>query len=182
MSQRPFEMVYIDLVNFAKIKSGMGLKRLFIDFTELPTLPMIATPKVTPNTITLFMGANGTGKTSVMRCLHPFAYNNASGDAGDSNELITPGEDGKKEIVYTRSPNVFKITHLYLRKKDGSLIVKSYFKMDGEELNANGNVSSFKSLVEEYFGLKESYLGLLSIGNTVSSLLNLPLRNVRNLQ
>lgn len=157
MSQRPFEMVYIDLVNFAKIKSGMGLKRLFIDFTKLP------------NTITLFMGANGTGKTSVMRCLHPFAYNNASGDAGDSNELITPGEDGKKEIVYTRSPNVFKITHLYLRKKDGSLIVKSYFKMDGEELNANGNVSSFKSLVEEYFGLKESYLGLLSIGNTVSS-------------
>ena len=43
MSQRPFEMVYIDLVNFAKIKSGMGLKRLFIDFTELP------------NTITLFL-------------------------------------------------------------------------------------------------------------------------------
>ena len=157
MSQRPFEMVYIELVNFAKIKSGMGLKRLFIDFTELP------------NTITLFMGANGTGKTSVMRCLHPFAYNNASGDSGDSNELITPGEDGKKVIMYVRSPNVFTITHLYLRKKDGSLIVKSYFKMDGEELNANGNVSSFKALVEEHFGLKESYLGLLSIGNTVSS-------------
>ena len=146
----------IELENFASLKSGMNVNRLFIDFTKLN------------HTITLLVGENGTGKTSVLRCLHPFAYNSASGDDRDNAELIIEGMDGRKRLLIGYLDDEYDVEHIYTRKKD-TLTVKSYLKKNGEELNPSGNVTSFKNLMETIFDLKESYLSLLSIGNTVLS-------------
>lgn len=157
-------LMRIRLEHFAKIKSGMGQDVLDIDFTKLPYF------------ITLLLGANGTGKTSFLRCLHPFAYNGATGDEGKENlSLILPNQDGKKEVwLGCDDTTWYHITHLYLRKKDKSLTVKSYIaecsnEYGEEELNESGSVNEFKAIMEDSFGLKESYLNLLSIGNTLDS-------------
>lgn len=103
-----------------------------------------------------------------MRCFHPFAYNNGSGDDGENAELISEGKDGRKYLSIGYQNDFYEVEHLYIRKKD-TLTVKSYLKKNGEELNPSGNVTSFKDWMETLFDLKESYLALLSIGNTVSS-------------
>lgn len=150
------QFISIELENFASLKSGMNINRLYIDFTKLN------------HTITLLVGENGSGKTSVLRCFHPFAYNSGSGDDRDNAELIIEGKDGRKCLVLGYLDDVYEAEHIYARKKD-TLSVKSYLRKNGVELNPSGNVTSFKNLIENIFDLKESYLALLSIGNTVSS-------------
>ena len=150
------QFISIELENFASLKSGMNINRLYIDFTKLT------------HTITLLVGENGSGKTSVLRCFHPFAYNSGSGDDRDNAELIIEGKDGRKCLVLGYLDDIYEAEHIYARKKD-TLSVKSYLRKNGVELNPSGNVTSFKNLIENIFDLKESYLALLSIGNTVSS-------------
>lgn len=150
------QFLRLELENFSRIKSGMGIDKLTIDFNKLD------------HRITLLVGENGSGKTSVMRCFHPFAYNNGSGDDGENAELISEGKDGRKCLSIGYQNDFYEVEHLYIRKKD-TLTVKSYLKKNGEELNPSGNVTSFKDWMETLFDLKESYLALLSIGNTVSS-------------
>lgn len=157
-------LMRVRLTNFARIKSGMNQDVLDLDFTKLP------------HPITLLVGANGSGKTSLLRCFHPFAYNGATGDEGkETTKLILPNKDGKKEVWLSYDEDVhYYVVHLYLRKKDGSITVKSYIKevshkYGEEELNESGSVTEFKAILSESFGIRESYLNLLSIGNTLDS-------------
>lgn len=150
------QILEIELINFAHIKSGMNINRLHINFRELD------------NRITLLVGANGSGKTSTMRCFHPFAYNGGAGDNSDNSDLICADKDGRKTILIGYMNDEYEIVHLYIRKR-GTLSVKSYIKKNGVELNDSGSVTTFKNLIENIFDLKETYLSVLSIGNTVSS-------------
>lgn len=148
-------MLDIELVNFSRIKSGMGVDRVYIDFRNYD------------ERLFLLIGANGSGKSSTMRCFHPFAFNGGTGDDGSNSELIIPGMDGKKTIHYGLRDRTYEVVHIYTRKKDESISVKSYIKEDGVELNPSGSATYFKVIIEDLFDLKESFLSVLSIGNTV---------------
>ena len=132
------QFISIELENFASLKSGMNINRLYIDFTKLT------------HTITLLVGENGSGKTSVLRCFHPFAYNSGSGDDRDNAELIIEGKDGRKCLVLGYLDDIYEAEHIYARKKD-TLSVKSYLRKNGVELNPSGNVTSFKNLIENIY-------------------------------
>lgn len=149
------KILSIELINFARIKTGMGLGRVFVDFTKYDYKTF------------LLIGENGSGKTSFMRCLHPFAYNSGSGDDSNNQTLIEPGKDGYKTIVIGYHDHVYTIKHTYERKK-GTLSVKSFIMEDGEELNDSGTVNQFKFYVKDRLGIDESFLGLLSLGNSIS--------------
>ena len=150
------KIVSLELVNFSRVYSGIGKTRVFIDLLN------------SDNEINLFLGVNGSGKSSIMGCFHPFAYNSAIGDNTSNSDLIIEGKDGKKEIVITYGEDVYRIQHIYTRKKDGTISVKSYIMKNNEELNDSGTVTTFKSIIYQELGINETFLTLLSIGNRVN--------------
>ena len=145
----------VSFLNFSRIYSGLGKTYLHINLSRLK------------NKIYLFIGENGSGKTSIMRSLHPFAYNSGSGDETANADFIIEGKDGKKEIVISHNDHKYDIVHIYSRKKDGRIELKSFIKEDGAELNSSGTVKTFKEIILSKLGLDETFLSLLSLGNTV---------------
>lgn len=144
------------LRNFSRIVTGLQITDLTIDFTKLE------------HEFFLLIGKNGTGKTSILHTIHPFAYNTSIGDNISNAEFIVSGEDGEKFIWYDVDDVIYEIHHVYLRKSDDSITVKSFITRDGEELNPSGTVNTFEEIIETVFELDKTYLGLLSLGNTVS--------------
>lgn len=144
-------------VNFARIVAGLQVSDLYIDFEKLT------------NPFYLFIGENGTGKTSIVHSIHPFAYNTAVGDSSTSSEFIVEGQDGSKTITYLVDNDIYVINHVYTRSNDTTISVKSFIAKNGEELNPSGTSGTFKEIVYDVFELDEAYLGLLSLGNTVDN-------------
>lgn len=146
--------------NFAPIMVAMKKRELYIDFRK------------GKNLLTLLIGGNGTGKTTIGSLLHPFAYN-GNLDSRE-NDLILNSMSGYKYISIQYNEDTYYIEHFYKRNaNDGSISLKSYFKRNEEELNPNGNVTSFKELVSNYFGIDESYLKLVRLGANVTNIINM---------
>lgn len=156
----------IELRHFKNIWTGLKLKRLMIDFSNKE------------NTICLFVGPNGIGKTSFLSCLTPFATL-GNLDIRDGNPIILEGEEGYKRIIIMNDDTEYDIEHFYTPTKERHT-VKSYFKQDGMELNPNGNVISFKALVKEFLGIDMDYLKLIRIGDNVTNLIKLKATERKN--
>ena len=150
---------HIILENFASVKVGMKVNRIEIDFSKRR------------NKICLLVAPNGTGKTSLLSTFTPFA-SLGNLDVRDGGNLILEGKQGYKEITIVDRGHEYLIKHFYSPNKD-SHFVKSYIEKDGEELNVNGNVRSFLSIVESELGIEPNFLKLIRLGNNVTNLLQL---------
>lgn len=152
---------YIKLNNFANIYTAMNTKEISIDFGKCK------------NKIILLTGANGSGKTSLLSCLHPFATN-SNMDVRNDNSLVMSGKDGYKEIHIVDDGNLYVIKHYYTAKKDSSShSVKSYIERNGVELNPNGNVTSFNETVRTELEIELDYLKLTRLGGNVTNFIDL---------
>ena len=150
---------HIILENFASVKVGMKVNRIEIDFSKRK------------NKICLLVAPNGTGKTSLLSTFTPFA-SLGNLDVRDGENLILQGKQGYKEITIIDRGHEYFIKHFYFPNKE-SHSVKSYIEKDGEELNINGNVRSFLSIVESELGIEPNFLKLIRLGNNVTNLLQL---------
>ena len=150
---------HIILENFASVKVGMKVNRIEIDFSKRK------------NKICLLVAPNGTGKTSLLSTFTPFA-SLGNLDVRDGENLILQGKQGYKEITIIDRGHEYFIKHFYSPNKE-SHSVKSYIEKDGEELNVNGNVRSFLSIVESELGIEPNFLKLIRLGNNVTNLLQL---------
>ena len=150
---------HVILENFASIKVGMKTDRLELDFNNRE------------NKICLLVAPNGYGKTSLLSTLTPFATLGDL-DVRNSNGVIIDDKDGYKEIEIISGDDDYLIKHFYTKTKTGHS-VKSYISKNGEELNVNGNVTSFKAIVEEELEIDISYLKLIRLGNNVTNMLDL---------
>lgn len=157
---------YIELKNFQNIKTGLNAKSLSIDFSNRE------------NVICLFVGPNGIGKTSLLSCLTPFATL-GNLDIRDSNQLVVNGESGYKKIIICDKGDTFVIQHYYTPSKN-THTVKSYIALNGNELNPNGNVTSFKNIVSDYLSIDMDYLKLIRLGDNVTNLINLKSTDRKN--
>lgn len=155
------KIIRLKLYNFARVLSGLGKTTVEIDLLNVE------------EHINMFVGENGSGKTSIMQCLHPFAFNSAIGDSTMNSDLIIEGKDGKKEIDILSDGNVYHIEHHYMRKKDGTISVKSFISLNNEELNESGTVVGFKAVVQDRLGVNETFLTLLSVGNSIQGFVEL---------
>ena len=151
---------YIQLKNFASIFTGMSRTKIEIDFSS------------TTQKIIHIKGPNGSGKTSLLSTIHPFAYNKED-DSRDNSELILQGKEGYKEIHYIDGDDIYVIRHIYQPKPNNKRTVKSFISLNGNELNANGNVTSFLEIVKDTLGIEPDFLRLLRLGPQVSSFIKL---------
>ena len=151
------------LENFANIYTAMNKKKIDIDFSKCK------------NNITIITGPNGSGKTSILSELHPFA-NSGSFDTRSEINLILNGCDGYKEIHIQDNEDYYIIKHYY-KYKNKSKLLKSFIELNGEELNENGNVTSFKELVKLYLGLEQDLMKITRLGSNVNGLIDLKASN-----
>ena len=160
------KITYLKLKNFVNIKAGMKKTEVEIDFTK------------SKNKIVLLCGPNGSGKTSLLSEMHPFANSGNMDVRGDTN-LIIDGKDGYKEIHIQDKEDLYIIKHYYMFSKKNKS-VKSFIIKNGTELNENGNVRSFKEVVSEQLGIDQELLKLMRLGSNVTSLINMKSTNRKN--
>lgn len=154
-------VTYIKLENVAGIMVGSNKSIIEIDFSR------------SKNKIVAIQGMNGIGKSVLLSSISPFS-GVTSVDDRSSLSYIIPEKNGYKEIHYINDNDKFIIKHYYKAKGKESHTVKSYFMMNGVELNENGNVRSFLSLVEMYLGLTQDMMRLTRLGSNVHSFVSLP--------
>lgn len=153
------KITYLKLINVAGLKVGSNLDEIEINFEN------------SINKIVALIGHNASGKSCLLSTISPFAYATAL-DERSTLPLILTGKDGYKEIHYQNNEDEYIIKHYYKASKD-THSVKSYFNKNGEELNENGNVTSFNDLVEAHFGLTQEMMRLVRIGTNVNSFITL---------
>lgn len=151
---------YLILENFSNIDTAMGAHKIEIDFRNVK------------NKIILLIGPNGSGKTSLLSLLTPFATVGGL-DIRNSSNLILEGKNGYKEIEIVNKNDIYLIKHFYTAKKPDGHSVKSYIMKNGIELNPNGNVSSFKEYVKDELNVEIDYLKLIRLGSNVTSMIDL---------
>ena len=149
------------LKNFIHIYAGMHRREVELDFSN------------NNKKINIFIGKMGSGKSSILGHLQPFSTY-GSLDVRNQEDLILPGEDGVKEIDYIHNGNIYTIQHKYTWNKNGQThSTKSYIQLNGNELNENGNVRTFKEIIRTEFGIDQNFLRLLRLGPNVANLINM---------
>ena len=151
---------YIKLINVAGLYVGSNKNEIEINFDN------------SNNKIVSIIAPNGCGKTVLLSSLHPFS-NTTSLDERSTLSYILPNKNGYKEIHYKDDKDYYIIKHYFKASKE-THSVKSYFMKNGEELNENGNVTSFNSLIELHMGLTPEMMRLIRIGSNVNSFISLP--------
>lgn len=154
------KITYVKLENVAGLYVGSNKYVIEIDFSK------------SKNKIICISGENGSGKSVLISSLTPFATVTSLDERSTLNYII-PHKNGYKEIHYDHNGDTYIIKHYYKPTKDGGHSVKSYFIKNGEELNENGNVTSFVSLVEIHFGLTTEMMRLIRLGTNVNSFITL---------
>lgn len=160
------KILYLKLTNFINIVTAFNTETIEIDFSK------------SNNNVVLLTGPNGSGKTSILSCLHPFPTN-GNMDVRSDNPIIVPRENGYKEIHISDGDDLYVIQHFYTRNSDKH-IIKSYIQKNGAELNENGNVTSFKEIVEKELGLEQDYMKLTRLGSNVTNFIDMKRQERKN--
>lgn len=154
------KITYLKLENVAGLYVGGNRSSIEIDFSK------------SKNKIIAISGSNGVGKSVLISSLHPFA-SVTSLDERSTLPYILQNKDGYKEIHFENNKDYYIIKHYFKANKGGSHSVKSYIMKNGVELNENGNVTSFNSLIEIHMGLTQEMMRLIRIGSNVNSIVTL---------
>ena len=145
--------------NFKGLYSGLGKYNVTLDFQDMP------------NIITVIIGEMGSGKTTILSHLQPWATVGTL-DERNTDGIIIDEMNGSKRLVFKDGPDIYDINHNWKWDKDHHTL-KSYIKKNGEELNPNGNQSSFKELVELEMGVDQNFLRLSRLGPNVANVIEM---------
>ena len=152
------KITYFRIKGYINILNGMGLDELIIPFLEFK------------NRIILVSGENGTGKSTIIKALTP---NPDSSDSFRTDVFID--QNGNRQII--EYPGEKEIHYLDYDENGNSIIykiliqslvdesrtrrtTKAFISKNDEELNPNGNVSSFKDIRDDLLGIDPVYLDL----------------------
>lgn len=145
------KITYLKMENLKNILAGMGKSKVEIDFSK------------GKNDKILLLGGNGSGKSIILSSATPYRGTN-------DNRSVDPveGKTGKKVIHFDHNGHKYEIEHFYGKNN------KSYIKKDGRELNENGNIRSFNTVMEEEFEISPDYFAIGRLGDNVKNFINYP--------
>ena len=136
-------LLKLELDNYIGIYNGSGLEHLEIDFSKCI------------NKVVVIRGANGSGKSSLFKTIHPFS---------DTNYYLTPNVDARKRIVYQIDDNtVIDITYTYpdAGKGDGSRKPTTCdIFVNGVDMNSSRNVTTGRDIICDILDIDAGFLTL----------------------
>ena len=136
--------LYVKLVGYIGLYSGLGLKEIELDFTKAV------------NKICVISGPNGVGKSTIINALNLMP---------DDNNCFVPSMEAYKIIKLTDGVNLYDITIYHgLNNHNERQTTKVSIIKNGIEMNPNGNVRSYKDIIQDEFELDSNYSVLSKIG------------------
>lgn len=143
---------WIKLTNFIGIKNGMNLDTLEIDFSK------------GNNNLVVIMGDNGSGKSTTF---------NAINILPDSYSDLIPQKVASKEGIWEDKDVIYHIKIVYgfignpenNKRETKAYIKKMIYGMKPEEMNPNGNVTSYKDFIFNEFNLDSNFMALSQISS-----------------
>lgn len=137
--------LYACFSNYIGFYNGMGIRKLEIDFRKCQ------------NHIILISGMNGSGKSTLLNALSPFP---------DSSASFVPNLDGEKRLIIFENGDTYEILiSSPSDTKGGRKQTKAFIKKNGQELNENGNITSYKDIIFSEFDLDSNYLSLTKLSS-----------------
>jgi predicted ATP-binding protein involved in virulence len=133
-----FRIKSIYLKNFIPLKASQGKDEIKIEFKDHSTVVLI--------------GDNGSGKTALITELTPMQNEVVGGRTIPTKYDMEKG--GIKEIVIE---NTAQKTEYVCRFEYNTIKNACYIKKNGEELNPNGNVNTYKHILKEEMGIDSDY-------------------------
>lgn len=143
------KFVSLKLVNYIGPYNGLGLNEIFIDLTK------------SKHKIVLIRGKNGSGKTEIFKAMNVFP---------DGNNKLIPGLEARKELTVLCDDIYYDIKIIYGIKKNGDrettkAYIAKHTDFGSEELNPNGNISSYKDIIYSEFSLDASFIALSELSS-----------------
>lgn len=155
------KITFFRLKGYVKVLNGMGLDEIVIPFNNFK------------NRIVLVQGENGCSKSTIISALSP---NPDSSDSFRTDVFVD--EYGIQHII--EYPAEKEIHYIDIDESGQSIIyriliqsivddsrtkrtTRAYISKNGEELNPNGNITSFKEIRDSVLGIDPIYLDLSSI-------------------
>lgn len=143
---------WIKLTNYVGIKNGMDLDEIEIDFSK------------GKNKMIVILGDNGSGKTSLFNAINmlPDSYND-----------IVPGKTGKKEGIWEDGDIAYHVSITYSivgnpinNKRETKAYIKKMSSLgQSQEMNPNGNVTSYKEYIFTEFSLDANFTALSQLSS-----------------
>ena len=134
---------YVKLTGYIGLYNGLGIPSIDIDFSKAK------------NRICIISGPNGVGKSTIINAMQLMP---------DSNDSFIKNMDAQKYLCLTDGINTYQITFNHKLKNGVRQTTKASIIKNGQELNPNGNVSSYKDIVQNEFDLDPNYMALSKIG------------------
>lgn len=132
--------VHLRLKGYVRIFNGMGLDEINIDFSKCR------------NRIVRINGENGAGKSTIEDALSFFP---------ESPSEIRDNIPGEKYISVYIDNDLYEACFTYPITNGGKRgQTKASFKKNGFELNPNGNISSYKEIIETEFNMDPNFISL----------------------
>lgn len=147
-------ITYFRLKGYAGIFQGMGRNEIEIPFHQLR------------NKIVLIRGDNGCGKSTILKALslEIDGSENYMEDVywkpDSPNEVVRNPYPAEKEIHLQDGQDYYHILILSPVKNGKRQTTKAYISRNGEELNENGNVSSYKEIRNSLLDMDPNYINL----------------------
>lgn len=167
MKNKSIRITRLMLKNYAPFFESMGIKHFEFDRTT------------SKNKLVLILGANGAGKSFLMSELSPEPVEHVAGRI--SNRYIE-GEEGRKEITFVVSDkddvdtDKYLCTIIYSADKRKTVCYFTHVNLltgKEEELNPNGNVSSYMDLCKKYLGYDKNYKNIGYLSEDVKNLVSM---------
>lgn len=135
----------VKLTGYIGISDGLGLNTIDIDFSK------------SRNLICLIGGKNGSGKSTLSMAMSPLP---------DSSTCFVPGMYAEKEEVIQDNDIIYHIRIVHDIDNNGNRKqAKAFIQKNGEELNPNGNITSYKDTVSAEFDLDPNFMSLTRLAS-----------------
>ena len=137
---------YFKITGYIGIEDGLGLRELEIPFYKCK------------NNICLIVGKNGSGKSTIENALSPLP---------DSNSNFTSGVTASKEgaLQLPDGTQYHFLINAPVDNNGNRKQAKAFIQKNGEELNPNGNITSYKEIIESEFDMDPNFISLTQLSS-----------------